>query len=107
MSRDDCSVTVAPLWLVFIGIKTEALYPISIYRIVRAILACLVYWQAYIPLWPSPLASLGSETATPPNIRTLFSEDKEDTSEKPGDISGKTAEISEVDPWRRSGSVSV
>jgi hypothetical protein len=38
---------------------------------------------------PSPLASLASETT---NIRTLFFEGKEDTSERPGDISGKRAE---------------
>ena len=38
---------------------------------------------------PSPLASLASEAATPPNIRTLVSEGKEDTSERPGDISGR------------------
>jgi hypothetical protein len=44
----------------------------------------------------SPLASLDSETANPPNIRTLFSEGKEDTSERPGDISGKRAEIKDV-----------
>ena len=37
----------------------------------------------------SPLASLGSETAIPPNIRTLVSEAKEDTSDGPGDISGE------------------
>jgi hypothetical protein len=45
---------------------------------------------------PSPLASLASETAIPANIRTLFSEGKEDTSERPGDISGKRAEIKDV-----------
>jgi hypothetical protein len=37
----------------------------------------------------SPLASLVSEAAIRPNIRTLFSEGKEDTSERPGDLSGK------------------
>jgi hypothetical protein len=39
------------------------------------------------------LASLESETAIPPNIRTLFSEGREDTSERPGDISGEEVEI--------------
>jgi hypothetical protein len=41
----------------------------------------------------SPLASLVFEATTPPNIRTLFSEGKEDTSERPGDISGMRIEI--------------
>jgi hypothetical protein len=41
----------------------------------------------------SPLASLGLEDRIPANIRTLFSEGKEDTSERPGDISGEEVEI--------------
>jgi hypothetical protein len=42
---------------------------------------------------PSPLVSLESEDRTPPNIRTLFSEDKEDTSERLGNISSEGVEI--------------
>jgi hypothetical protein len=45
---------------------------------------------------PSLLASLASETTIPPNIRTLILEGKEDTSERPGDISGKRIEIKDV-----------
>jgi hypothetical protein len=37
------------------------------------------------------LAFLASGATIQPNIRTLFSEGKEDTSKKPGDISGKRA----------------
>ena len=43
---------------------------------------------------PFPLASLASEAAIRPNIRALFSDGKEDTSERPEDISGKEAETS-------------
>ena len=38
---------------------------------------------------PSPLASLASEAAIRLNISTMFSEGKEDTSERPGNISDK------------------
>ena len=49
----------------------------------------------------SPLPSLGSEAMIPPNIRTLFSEGKEDASEMPGDISGEGVKINDVGSWRR------
>jgi hypothetical protein len=48
----------------------------------------------------SPLASLVFEATIRPNIRTLFSDGKEDTFERPGDISGKRIRYKWLVPLR-------